>query len=90
MADHVVGQIQLTDDWAGGRVATENVDDHKIANDCALRPKARPGPESLARQCEYGKAAAIMVKILEIARLRSAEDSPHAGVALELIPALLE
>ena len=66
------------------------MDDHKIANDCALRPQARPGPESLERQCEYGKAAAIMVKILEIARLRRPENSPHAEVALELIPALLE
>ena len=50
VADHVVDQIQLTEDWTGERVATVNVDDHKIANDCALRPRANPGPETLTRQ----------------------------------------
>ena len=90
VADHVVSQIQLTGDRTGERVATEDVDDLKITNDCALRPKAKPGPESLMRQCEYGKAAAIMVKALELTRFRQAEDSAHAEVALELVPALLE
>ena len=44
VADHAVDQIQVTEDWAGERVATENVDDRRIANDCALRPQAEPGP----------------------------------------------
>ena len=81
MADHVVDKIQLTEDWAGERVATENVDDCRIANDCALRPQAKPGPETLTRQCEYSKAAAIMVKVLEIARLRGPEPPPRAEIA---------
>ena len=44
----------------------------------------------MTRQCEYSKAAAIMVKILEIARLRSPERPTRPEVAVGLIPALLE
>ena len=88
--DHVVEQVQLTDDWIGERVATEDVDDITVANDCALRPKARPEPESLTRQCEYSKAAAIMVKTMELVKLREGDKAAPSSTALWLVPSLLE
>ena len=44
----------------------------------------------MARQCEYSKAAAIMVKILEIVGIKREAMDPGHSFALELVPALLE
>ena len=66
IGEYVVSQIRTTQNWIGERVATENVDDSRIADDCALRPAKARAAESAVRQCEYGMAAAILVRLLEI------------------------
>ena len=53
---HAVDQLRLIEDWTGERIASEDTDDNRIVNECALRPLLKLGPESLVRQCEYGKA----------------------------------
>ena len=90
VAEDAVEQIRLTKDWKGQQLANRSANDSEIANDYALRPQARPGPETLSRQCEYSKAAAIMVRILEIVGIKREMTGPRDGLALELVPALLE
>ena len=83
--EHVTDQVDGTHTWAGARIATENVDDRAIENAYARRPQARPETESLKRQRECSKAAAILAKALEAARLPLGE----RRIAGQLIPGLL-
>ena len=87
---HAVEQVRLIVDWTGERIASEDVDDSRIANEYALRPKPKPGPESLVRQCEYSEAAAILVKAIELVRLREGSEVALSSTALWLVPSLLE
>ena len=82
---YVAALVSETESWAGVRLATEGTDDCVIHNDCAQRPLARAGPESLTRQCEYVKAATILGRAVEAARV-PIEDRAVVG---ELIPGLL-
>ena len=88
--DYAVEQVRLIEDWTGERIASEDVDDSRIANECALRPNPKPGSESLVRQCEYSKAAAILVKTIELVRLREGSEVALSSTALWLVPSLLE
>merc|ERR1712113_521951 len=88
--NHAVEQVRLIEDWTGERIASEDVDDNRIANDWALRPKPKLGSESLVRQCEYSKAAAILVKTIELVRLREGGEVALSSTALWLVPSLLE
>merc|ERR1712113_883776 len=88
--NHAVEQVRLIEDWTGERIASEDVDDSRIANECALRPKPKLSSESLVRQCEYSKAAAILVKTMELVRLRGGGEVAPSSTALWLVPSLLE